>query len=136
MNKPIKNIADTNRRRGFTIVELIVVIAIISLLAGGAALTLPKILGGARADSAMNDLRVIENAIKIHEVSNPGWSSLSELPLEPDSLIDPWGNPYRVLRNETYNGRTYKYVLASNGEDGVPDGSFSDQSDDIVHTIE
>lgn len=123
-----------SRTRGFTIVELIVVIAIISLLAGGAALALPRILGNARADTASNDLKVIAQAIKIHEVSNPGWSSLSELPLEADSLIDPWGNPYTVLRNERWtDGNTYKYVLFSTGEDGVPNRVSGD--DDIVHLV-
>lgn len=122
-----------SQRRAFTIVELLVVIAIISLLAGGAALALPRILGGARADSAKNDLDTIAKAIQVHSLSNPNWALLSELPLEPQSLTDPWGNPYQFIRNGDWNGQTYKYILYSSGPNGVPNSFEGD--DDIVHLI-
>lgn len=121
------------RNRAFTIIELLVVIAIISLLAGGAALALPRMLKGAQNDTAKNDLKIIETAIKAHELSNPNWSSLSELPLEPQSLTDPWGNPYTFTRSGEWNGQRYKYIIFSMGPNGVPNTFEGD--DDIIHLI-
>jgi general secretion pathway protein G len=48
--------------------------------------------------------------------------------LNPLSLIDPWGHPYRY--QTTGSGMTQRYVLSSYGADGRPGGTGDDQ--DIV----
>ena len=52
-----------NKEKGFTIVELLVVILIISMLAAFVALKMFKGLGKAKADIAKAKMATIENAI-------------------------------------------------------------------------
>lgn len=81
---------------GFTIVELLLIVALIGILA---ALVLPLLtqeLERARIRRAVADLRLIETALHKYETDEE---------LLPDSLdelgmrlpLDPWGHPYEYL---------------------------------------
>ena len=97
---------------GFTLVELLVVLAILGMLA---ALVGPQVLnqlGGAKSKSATIQIRDFEQALELYKLdvgrfprSGEGLEALVRQPsgakgwngpyLKKDELpMDPWGNPY------------------------------------------
>lgn len=125
---------------GLTLIEMIVVLAIIALVA---ALIVPNVIGRpdeARMTVAKTDLRTISAALKMYRLDNgdypsseQGLAALSKKPTtEPlprnwssegylaQVPVDPWGRPY-VYRN---TGGTFE--LLSLGKDGKPGGEGLD----------
>jgi general secretion pathway protein G len=103
------------RQRGFTLIELMVVLAIIGVLA---ALIVPNVLGradDARITAARTDVGNLMQALKLYKLDNQRFPSteqgLNALILKPttepvpgnwkpylDKLPkDPWGRPYQYL---------------------------------------
>ncbi len=132
-----------SRDGGFTLVEIIVVLAIIALMA---ALIVPNVIGRpdeARVTVASTDLRTISAALKMYRldtgrypttqqglaalVDKPTappvptrWSSEGYLPELPQ---DPWGNAY-IYRSPGEGGAAFD--LVSLGRDGKPGGEGLD----------
>jgi general secretion pathway protein G len=125
---------------GFTLVELLVVLAIIVLVAGIVAPQVLRYLGSARSDAAAAQIDNIGSALELFYVDNnryptgqEGLAVLSEPPTEradrwngpylrdAGNLRDPWGNPY-IYRSD---GRDYEVV--SLGRDGAPGGAGEDR---------
>lgn len=129
-----------NNRRGFTLIEIMVVIVILALLA---ALVGPKIIGrsdDAKLADAKVQIRNLETALKLYKLDNgiyptteQGLQALLTKPttgqipknyrqdgyLESKKLpADPWGNDYIYLSP----GEHGDYDLCSLGSDGVKGG--------------
>lgn len=132
--------ANNNSERGFTLLEIIVVVFILSLLA---AIVAPKIIGrtdDARIAEAKIQIRNFETALKLFKLDNgfypsteQGLSALVEKPLtgqKPQKYreggyleqkkipLDPWGNPY-IFISPGVNG---DYDILSYGADGKEGG--------------
>jgi len=118
----------SRKQRGFTLVELLLVLVILALIAG---LVLPGIIGkaeGAKARAASSQISRISMAVETFYLdtgSTPG--SLSELVDEPGDvrgwngpyikssiLKDPWGKDYQ-FRNPGQHG---DFDIYSYGADG------------------
>ena len=134
-----------NAQRGFTLIQTIVVMAIVGLLS---SITMPTYRGyvdRARVSGAINDLGTLEIAIRKFVIN----SLDRELPETLDDLgidsidVDPWGNPYEyVVIDGAAGARTdgagdainTDYDLYSRGADGETATSLldDDSEDDIV----
>ena len=79
--------------RGLTLVELIVVCAILAVLIGIAIPTYTKFKEGARVSAAMSEVRTIELAINAYTAEN-GVKPANLSVIKYDTLRDPWGNSF------------------------------------------
>jgi general secretion pathway protein G len=128
--------ARPHRARGFTLIELMVVLVIMGVLA---ALIVPNILGRtdeARETAAKTDIATLMQALKLYKLDNgmyptqeQGLQALVVKPSTPpiptnwkpylDKLpTDPWGRPYQYL-NPGVKGAVDVF---SYGADGKPGG--------------
>lgn len=95
------------RRRGFTLMELLLVLAIIGLLMGGVAVGYSSIMDNARATKAEANIGTIQALIlqytakfKQPPPASVGLRALitKNITSDEDLFIDPWGEPvvYKV----------------------------------------
>ena len=131
--------------RGFTLIELMVVIVILGILAG---LIIPRIMSRpdeARQSKARIQIESLETALKLYKLDNgsypsteQGLQALVEAPsvgslpkkwreggyLEKGRVPkDPWGNEYVYLCPGTHG----ECDIISYGADGEPDGEKKDK---------
>lgn len=88
---------ESARGAGFTLLELMVVLAIIGVLGAISIHSFSRYINKIRLMEVINEIRDIERAIKVYETLN---GSLPETlrAIGMDKLRDRWGNPYRYLR--------------------------------------
>ena len=134
----MRSMKTRQRVSGFTLVELLVVLAILGMLA---ALVGPQVLnqlGGAKSKSATIQIRDFEQALELYKLdvgrfprSGEGLEALVRQPsgakgwngpyLKKDELpMDPWGNPYE------YRVSGSRIEIISYGADGRAGGSDED----------
>lgn len=131
MNKVLKRF-----RKGFTLIELMVVVLIIAILA---ALIVPRVIQrqeDAKRAKAASDISELDSALQTYHLDNDNYPTseegLNALRVAPQSAKnwrgpylekpippDPWGNPY-VYQVPGPNGQDF--VVESYGKDGQPGG--------------
>lgn len=85
------------RQRAFTLFELMLVVAIVSILAGIAWPGYQQYIDQARIAQAKVDIRIIESGLERYCLKNDTYpDTLSQAGI--GDMRDPWGNPYRYLR--------------------------------------
>jgi general secretion pathway protein G len=136
------NSIDMNRRRarrgddrGFTLLEMLVVLAIMGLLAAIIAPQVLKYLGTSRTQSAKVQIQNIDAAMQLYRLdvgrfptqdeglaalvtappSAPGWNG--PYLQKSAALTDPWGAPY-VYRIPGKHGEADIYTLGSDKAEG------------------
>ena len=110
-------------QKGFTLIEVMVVVAILGLLA---AMVVPNLIGRdeeARVNKAKQDISALENALDLYRLDNFAYPStdqgLEALVKKPTGTpepkrykqggyikklpMDPWGNPYQYLKPGTHS---------------------------------
>lgn len=122
------------RSQGFTIIELLIVMAILGMLAVMVAPNLFNKADGARRDAALSQISSIGSALATHRLdvgqypdeleglmeNTTGRSTWDGPYLSKDVPRDPWGNDYQY----TSNGSSY--TLTSFGADGRAGGEDND----------
>lgn len=124
-------LARTNvtRRAAFTLVEVLVVVAIVVILASVGTIATLKFLDDAKVDNARMTAQVIVDTAKANEAkldgvdfTRDGLGMLSEyLDKGDNGLLDPWGQMYQVRYvqtqsqyTSTVNTRIYVYTVHPN----------------------
>ncbi len=138
--------AKADREAGFTLLELLVVLAILALLAG---LVAPRVMGylaGAKRETAELQIRRLSTVLEYYRLDTgrypttaEGLKALVERPpgagrwngpyLEGGLPRDPWGNPY-VYRAPAEGA---PYEILSLGADGRPGGEGEDADISSLH---
>jgi general secretion pathway protein G len=130
----------TTRQRGFTLLEIMVVIVILGILA---SLTIPSLMSNKdRADrqKAISDIVTLENALDMYRLDNGRYPTteqgvralVSKPQLAPvpthyrtDGYVrrlpqDPWGNDYRII-SPGLQGTIDVFSSGPDGEAGTDD---------------
>jgi general secretion pathway protein G len=130
------------RQRGFTLVEIMVVVVIIGILG---MLVVPKLLGRtgeARVTAAKTDIATLMQALKLYKLDNQryptteqGLTALVQKPTAGPAANgwkeggyveklpkDPWGNNYQYLQPGLHG----EIDVFSLGADGQPGGAGED----------
>lgn len=139
------NLSTINRTKGFTLVEVMVVVVILGILA---AIVVPKIIDRpdeAKMVKAKQDILAISEALDLYKLDNGSYPStdqgLAALVTKPSTEPapnnwrnggylkevpqDPWGHPYQYLQP----GQHGDYDVFSYGPSGQPS---SDGSNTII----
>ena len=131
--------------RAFTLLELLIVMAIMITLAAMGIPAFADAIEVAYVGRAMGDIRTLQTEITRYEVQ------LGKLPdtlqdVGVTDMLDPWGNPYEYLNFDNVQGQGQKrkdkfqvplnstYDLYSKGKDGASVSALtaSSSQDDIV----
>ncbi|MBQ7667312.1 MAG: type II secretion system protein GspG [Kiritimatiellae bacterium] len=94
---------------GFTLVELLLVVAILGVLATVAIMNTAGLMGDAQAKATRSSIAAIEEASRVYEIRTGKFpdsidaltQSMGDRPplLDDKARNDAWGNPFQVRRN-------------------------------------
>lgn len=140
MKQTLQNPGIRRHTAGFTLIEIMVVVAILAILA---AIVVPNVMDRpdqARITKARQDIRALESSLNLYRLDNyvypstdqglealveepsgeppaPNWASGGYLDRLPK---DPWGRPYQYL-NPGEHGTIDIYSLGADGQPGGED---------------
>ena len=133
-------------RKGFTLLELLVVLAIIATLVAVVAPSVFRNVGDAKTDAAKSQIEIFALALDSYRLDNDvypstqqGLAALRAMPaagdhprnwrgpyLRKDVPLDPWGRPYVYVAPGIENPASYDlYTLGRDGKSGG-DGEDAD----------
>ncbi|MGF1464159.1 MAG: type II secretion system major pseudopilin GspG [Maricaulaceae bacterium] len=128
--------ANRKTQTGLTLLELLIVLAILGLIAAFAAPRVVGVLGGAKTDAATVQIDNIAAALDLfrlevgrYPTTEEGLQSLMAAPNDaegwngpyldkPSGLVDPWGAPY----DYRFPGENSDYEVFTLGADGQEGG--------------
>ena len=134
-----------SRERGFTVIEMMLTVAIVAVLALIAMSSYAKYRERIQTMEAVSDIASLGPLIAQYALDNNGYpNSLADI--GRDTMRDPWGNPYQYLSHDTNSARgqwrkdhnivpiNSDYDLWSSGKDGrsSPPLTTANSRDDIV----
>lgn len=133
-NAAVVNERSVAREDGMTLIEIMIVIAILGMMAGIAGVALIKNLQEARNQTALTQIRNLESALKLYNRDcgkYPGTAGgLNDLIVKPAACprwkgylddnvssipLDPWGEPYEYFHPGTHG---HEVEIISKGKDG------------------
>ncbi len=136
---------NTNRRRrsnaAFTLIEMVLVLAIIALLVGAGVMKLTGVMDAGKEGAVKADITAITSALRLYAMKagrmpsqEQGLRALVERPTtapmpkswapqmkDMDSLMDPWDNMYQYRNPGLKGGEFDVYSLGGDRTDGTED---------------
>jgi len=136
----MKNLHKASKTRGFTLLEVMVVIVILGILA---SMVVPNLMGSqerANVQKAVSDINALETSLSMYKMDNYNYPTtdqglealVTETDIEPlprrfpeDGYVkrlpqDPWGNDYQLL-NPGEQGKMDVFSMGPDGEVGTED---------------
>jgi general secretion pathway protein G len=124
-------------RAAFTLMEMILVLAIIAILIAIGASTLGDFDEQAKITAARAQIGTVSTAIKMYKVNNrnlpPNLDALVKPPanvpvkkpfIEPNGIVDPWDNKY-IYKSPGRDGKAYDlYSAGADKREGTDDDVF------------
>lgn len=112
-----KSLLRRQQQAGVSLVEVLIVVAIMAMIAGGVSFAILPRMSEARVKTAKQGAQEIRKAVQLWQIENGGeCPSVSQL--KKDGVLDragasddPWGKPFQVKCSD---GEVY---VASNGPD-------------------
>lgn len=136
MNYPSdkKLIKQLQRNGGFTLIEILVVMAIIAMLAVMVAPNLFNQQAGAMRDVARTEISTLEAALDIYRLDVGEYPDTLDGLMEDDTDRASWNGPYlrRAVPTDpwdneyVYEGNGREFTLLSYGADGMSGGEDDD----------
>lgn len=140
----VRSVGRAALQGGFTLLELIIVIAIIAILAALVAPAIFQNVGDAKTSAAKSQIEMLSTALGAYRLDNDFYpsgdqslSALRKLPTSGDVPrnwrgpyltreipLDPWGRPYVYASPGKMNAGSFD--LYSLGRDGRPGGDGED----------
>lgn len=129
-NRSIRRVG-RRRQSGFTLLELLLVMAILVILASLSTVAVLNLQSSSQAKAAYAQIKILQNACTMYKLNgNPYPKSLENLITLPPGLnsatwggpylegnaipLDPWQNPYKYSANDA----TDQVFISSAGKDG------------------
>ncbi len=121
--------SNVTRRAAFTLVEVLVVVAIVVILASVGTIATLKFLADAKVDNARMSAMTIEQVANTYQLKNSDTADFSNgdtsvlipyLEKGAKGLVDPWGGQYQITyvqNDDSYGGRRI-FVYTVSQDDG------------------
>ena len=113
------------RRNAFTLLEVLVVDAIILVLASTATVAVLQIMKENKGDTAKINAMALDKALKSYMIKNDGNPPQNIQDIlryvdgnDPAKLIDPWGQQYQIGSADNGTGTVTYYVFTTNPDTG------------------
>lgn len=115
-------------KRGFTLVELLVVVAILGILATGAVVYVPRFLESGNKGAAEKDVQALKTAVTQYYTEKRKYPDNLDVLVDTSgdkepyieggegALVDPWGNKYELKFKNNKKNSPY---IVSGGQDGT-----------------
>jgi general secretion pathway protein G len=140
VNKKIQPMKVKNKQRGFTLLEVMVVIVILGLLGSVVVQNLMGNMDTAKLQKSVQDINALETSLSMYKMDNYNYPTteqglealVEETDVEPlprrfpnGGYVkrlpdDPWGNAYQLL-NPGENGDIDIFTMGPDGEPGTED---------------
>ncbi|MBW2096278.1 MAG: prepilin-type N-terminal cleavage/methylation domain-containing protein [Deltaproteobacteria bacterium] len=134
------------RGKGFTLIEIIIVMAILSILSAIAIPAYSRYIEKTRITKAIAEIKILSQEINGFKEDNNDTLPATLNAIGRAALLDPWGNPYQYLNYATTHGVGHirkdrslhplnsDYDLYSMGKDGrsAPPITAHISQDDII----
>jgi general secretion pathway protein G len=134
LSSPASPLRRVNRRAGFTLLEVLVVVAILVILSTVAVVATARYLEDARKNRAQLQCRSLASTIEayylnpqsgnkypesLEQLLQPPFGGTSLLKNGQEDLTDPWGKRYQVQMIQGQDGADMPLVFTTAG-DGTP----------------
>jgi len=120
-----RSVPAIRRRSGFTLLEVLVVVAIILELASTATVAVLQIMKENKSDQAKIQALALDKALKTYMLKNDGNApqNIQEILRyidgnDPSKLVDPWGNQYQIGSADNGTGTVSYYIFTTDPDSG------------------